>query len=162
MTKKMNVNFVAVNKAENILEENSFFIAFESKVILKNDKERINLSLNQISNIRIVKKRDLTTKIIISIFSALFYLTAIHPVRDKIVFQLLFVVYVSFLFIVFSLIRRYKYRLLINHGKFGFNEIVISESNLFYAKRFVAMFKTNIAKTNVNDGIPFIQGFYSS
>ncbi|MFV8391816.1 hypothetical protein [Flavobacterium sp. LB2P6] len=147
----MNINFVTVNKAENILEENSFFIAFESKVILKNDKERINLSLNQISNIRIVKNRDLTAEIIISTFSTLFYLAAIDPVNDKIVFQLLFVVYVSFLLVIFSLIKSYKYKLLINHGKFCFNEIVVSECNLFYAKRFVSMFKTNIPKTNVND-----------
>lgn len=149
----MDVNFVAANKTENILEENPFFIAFESKVIFKNDKERINLPLNHISNIRIVKNRDLTTNIIISIFSALFYLIAIAPVNDKIVFQLFFLVYVSILFLIFSLIKKYNYKLLINNGKFGFNEIIISEKNLFYAKRFLAMFKPNIEKTDVNDGI---------
>ncbi|MDI6031967.1 hypothetical protein QLS91_02665 [Flavobacterium sp. LB2P84] len=145
----MNVNFVAANKTESILEENSFLIVFESKVIFKNDKERINLSLNHISNIRIIKNRDLTTNIIISIFSALFYLLAIPPVNDKIVFQLFFLVYVSILFIIFSRIKKYNYKLLINNGKFGFNEIIISENNLFYAKRFLAMFKPNLAKTDV-------------
>ncbi|MDI6045021.1 hypothetical protein [Flavobacterium yafengii] len=158
----MDVNFVAANKTENILEENSFFIAFESKVIFKNDKERINLSLNHISNIRIVKNRDLTTNIIISIFSALFYLIAIVPVNDKIVFQLLFLVYVSILFVIFSRIKKYNYKLLINNGKFGFNEIIISENNLFYAKRFLTMFKPNIAKTDVNDGIIVISWSCSS
>ena len=158
----MNVNFVAANKTENILEENPFFIAFESKVIFKNDKERINLPLNHISNIRIVKNRDLTTNIIISILSALFYLIAIAPVNDKIVFQLFFLVYVSILFVIFSLIKKYNYKLLINNGKFGFNEIIISENNLFYAKRFLAMFKPNIAKTDVNDGIIVISWSCSS
>ena len=158
----MNVNFVAANKTENILEENPFFIAFESKVIFKNDKERINLPLNHISNIRIVKNRDLTTNIIISILSALFYLIAIAPVNDKIVFQLFFLVYVSILFLIFSLIKKYNYKLLINNGKFGFNEIIISENNLFYAKRFLAMFKPNIAKTDVNDGIIVISWSCSS
>ncbi|MFV8337343.1 hypothetical protein ACNQF7_14855 [Flavobacterium sp. RSP29] len=148
----MNKNFSHPNSIEEILEENPFLILLESHVIIKNDKERIYVSLSQILNIRVVKNRDSTVTILVFNFSALLYLLFLSPLNLHFAFQFLYLVFLSFSFIISSSLKNYNYKLLINKGKFAFNEISVSKNNIVHAENFAAKFKNNtISEMNNNE-----------
>lgn len=67
----MSTNCTTTIKTEKILEENSLFVISDSKVTFKN--YHAIMTLNQISNSRLIKKRDFTANIIVLVFSVLFY-----------------------------------------------------------------------------------------
>lgn len=139
----MNENFSIPNKIEKVVEENPLLILLESKVIIKKDRERISISLSQISNVRVIRNRDLTLSILVLVFLAVFYILVLSPINLNIGFSFLSLTLVSFLFIVSFSIKNYTYKLLINQGKFGFNEITISKSNSIHAESFAAKFKNS-------------------
>ena len=92
----MNKNYAHSNSIEKVIEENPFLILLESHVIIKTDTERIRVSLNQISNIRVVRNRDLTVTILVFAFSALLYLLFLAPLHLHFAFLFLYVVLISF------------------------------------------------------------------
>ncbi|MFV5693037.1 hypothetical protein ACM55K_13505 [Flavobacterium sp. LT1R49] len=139
----MNKILSTPNKIEKVLEENAFLILLESHVLIKNGKERIRVSLSQISNIRIVRNRDLTVTIVVFAFSALLYLLFLAPLNLHFVFQFFYSILILFFIIISYSLKNYRYKLLINKGIFAFNEIAISKNNIVHAQNFAAKFKNN-------------------
>lgn len=138
-------NFNIPNNIEKVVEENPLLILLESKIIIKNKKERIGIYLSQISNVRVIKNRDLTLSILVLVNSILFYLLVLSPMNLNLEFSFLSITIFSILFVISFFIKKYNYKLLINQGKFGFNEITISKSNKIHAENFVSKFKNTYA-----------------
>ncbi len=136
----MKKNFTSTNKIEKILQKNPLFIILESKVIFKNNNEKVCFYLDQISKVRLIENRDFTHSIVVLVFSALFYLLVLSPFNLNFVFSFLYLIIMSILFVTSFFIKNNTYKLLINNGNFSFNEITISKSNITYAENFIAKF----------------------
>lgn len=143
----MDKNYRLKEKTEKISEENPLFVILESIVIFKTCKSKMSFCLNQISNVRIIKNRDKAPNVLLLVVSALFFvLSRSLFINLNLVFQILYVVLIFiFLILIFS-IKNFTYKLLINIGKSGFNEIPISKNDVYHARNFVNKFEN---KTNV-------------
>ncbi|MFE3870042.1 hypothetical protein ACFX5F_02265 [Flavobacterium sp. ZS1P70] len=130
-------------KIEKDLEENSLFVISESKVTFKNCDAVIDL--NQISNSRLIKKRDFTANIIVLVFAVFFYLMVLQPLYLSTTFESLILALI--LIFVVSCIENYSYRLLINKTNYDFNEIFVSKENLHFAKIFLSKFPVSTILT---------------
>lgn len=131
-------------KTEIILEKNSLFEFSESKVTFRDCDVVINL--NQITNSRLVKKRNFTANIIVLVFSVLFYVMILKPLFLSTIFESLILALI--LIFVVSCVENYSYRLLINKRNYDFNEIIVTKENLHFAKVFLTKFT---APTSLND-----------
>ena len=132
----MNTNCTNTIKIEKVLEENSLFVISESKVTFKNCD--VVIDLNQISNSRLIKKRDFTANIMVLVFSVLFYVIILQPLYLITIFESLILALI--LISVVSCVENYSYRLLINKTNYDFNEIIVSKKNLYFAGRFISKF----------------------
>lgn len=137
------------DKMEKIIEENALFIHSVSKFIIKNGEKRISISLNNISNIRLVKNRVNQSPIAVLFFMFFIYVVGSKFLKVTIELNLLYLSLSSILFILSFSIKNYNYTLLINQGVFCFDEIIIDNRNRIYAKKLVAKFKLEIV-TNRN------------
>lgn len=146
----MDQNFNISNNIEKVVEENPLLILLESKVIIKNKRERIGINLSQISNVRLIKNRNLTLSVLVLVHFILFYFLVLSPMKFHFAFSLMFITILSILFVISFFIKNYTYKLLINQGKFGFNEITISKTNSIHAENFVSKFK-NTYSTNMSN-----------
>jgi len=146
----MNETISTPNQIEKVVEENALLLLLDSKVFIKKGKERIGIDLKHISNVRIVRSRDLTLSILVLVLLALFYVLFLIPLNLNFTVRFLCVILVSILFIISLSSKNYTYTLLINQGKFGFNEILISKKNSVHAERFAAKFKSG-ATTKMNE-----------
>ncbi|MFE3846589.1 hypothetical protein ACFX5D_01230 [Flavobacterium sp. LB3P45] len=150
----MTANCTNTTKSEKVLEENSFFIISESKVTFKNYHAVI--ILNQISNTRLIKKRDFTANIIVLVFSVLFYVMVLQPLYLSTIVESLILALI--LISVGSCIENYSYKLLINKTDYDFNEIIVSKKNLNFAKIFLSKFPAStlsLLKTGVKQECEF-------
>lgn len=134
-------NFNISHNIGKVVEENPLLILLESKVIIKNKKDRIGIDLCHISNVRVIKNRDLTLSILMLVNFSLFYLLVLSPMNLKFAFSFLFITIFAILFVISLLIKKYTYKLVINQGKFRFNEITISKTNSVHAENFISKFK---------------------
>ena len=132
----MSKNCLNITKTEKFLEENSFFVISEFQVTFKNCGTAINL--NQISNSRLIKKRDFTANIIVFVFAVLFYVTTLQPLDLNSTFESLLLALI--LISVVSSVENYSYILLINKTNYDFNEIIVSKENLHFATLFLSKF----------------------
>lgn len=137
----MSNNLSSPNNIEKNLKENPFIILFESKVIIKNNQKRIDLFLNQISDVRIIRYRDLTFSIALLVWMPLLYLLIFSSIDLNFALSSLCSILFIILFAISFLKKKYTYKLLINQGKYGFNEISISKKNIIYAENFAKKFK---------------------
>ena len=148
----MSTNFTNTTKIEKVLEENSLFVISESKVTFKNCD--VVIDLNQISNSRLIKKRDFTANIILLVFSVLFYEIFLQPLYLSTIFESLILALI--LISLVSCVEKYSYRLLINKTNYDFNEIIVSEENLHFAKIFLSQFPVStISKIKVKEEFEF-------
>jgi hypothetical protein len=109
------------------------------------------MTLNQISNSRLIKKRDFTANIIVLVFSVLFYVMVLQPLYLSTKFESLILALI--LISVVSCVENYSYRLLINKTNYDFNEITVSKKNLYFAGRFISKFADSaLLKNKVKQG----------
>lgn len=144
-------NFQTANKIEKVLEENPLVIRLESKVIIKNNNEKIEFDLSQISNIRIIKKRNLIINITLFSIAVVFYLNIMELKNVGSLLMYLSLLVFSFLLVIAYWFKSYTYTLLINKGLFGFKEISLSKNNIQYAENFMSKFKINSLTKAVHD-----------
>ncbi|MDI1303293.1 MAG: hypothetical protein PSX42_00305 [bacterium] len=141
-------------KIEKVLEENSLFVISESKVTFKNCDAVINL--NQISNSRLIKKRDVSLNIILLLFSVLLCFKVLPSLNFNAIFQSLIVALILISVILAIYIKSYSYKLLINKKNYSFNEIIVSKKDLYFAGRFISKFTAaTILKTKVKQDFEF-------
>ena len=148
----MSTNFTNTAKIEKVLEENSLFVISESKVTFKNCD--VVIDLNQISNSRLIKKRDFTANIMVLVFSVLFYVIILQPLYLSTIFESLILALI--LISVVSYVENYSYKLLINKTNYDFNEIIVSKENLHFAKIFLSKFPAStLLKAKVKQEFEF-------
>jgi glucan phosphoethanolaminetransferase (alkaline phosphatase superfamily) len=148
----MSTNFTNTTKIEKVLEENSLFVISESKVTFKNCD--VVIDLNQISNSRLIKKRDFTANIMVLVFSVLFYVIILQPLYLSTIFESLILALI--LISVVSCVENYSYKLLINKTNYDFNEIIVSKENLHFAKIFLSKFPAStLLKAKVEQEFEF-------
>lgn len=137
-----------VNIIEKVLEDNSLITFLESKLIIKTDTQRIELYLNQISNVRVFKKRNLVSNFIMFIVTGIFYLSIVAPKNENNIPTIFSILLFFILFTISCFLKNYNYTLLINKGMLGFYEIALSKKNIHHAENFVGTFKkNNLSKT---------------
>jgi hypothetical protein len=130
------------NHAEKIIEQNALFFILDSKVIFKNGRKRVTIYSNQITNVRLVKNRNCTINILILAVLTLFYLKTRVFFDFSILFHFLFLGVILILGIVACYIKKHSYVMLINKGRFGYDEIFISRKNVSVANCFISKFQS--------------------
>lgn len=128
-----------------------FFTIVDSNITIQNKGEKIDLHLKQISNARIIKRRNMIPNILIliSAFLASFLLLSSQHSENR--FKDVFLILIILAVIASFSIKHYSYRLLINKNNYCFNEFSISKQNLSRAQSFVSMFKTNSTMTQFSN-----------
>lgn len=132
------------HKTENVFREKNFIICSETKLIIKNKKQVVEFFLADISNVRILKRRNIYPNIItfylILIITSTRILTA--ESNDNIFFIINILIVLVLLIFTFFL-KNYNYKLLINKGKYGFSEIILQKKNIENANKFLNDFNSN-------------------
>ena len=132
----MNLN---VTTSQHKANENSFFSIEDSIVVIGDNKQKVNLKL--ITNVRLIKNRNLSFNFILFILSILCYSVSILFFDKYSLLQLPFLVITIAFIITAVFIRRFSYKLLINKGVYGFNEFLVSKNNLPFAESFIYILK---------------------
>lgn len=113
---------------EQLFNNNYFFVVVTSKILICSKGNRVCLNLNQITNVRIVEKRNLIPNFIL--FSANFFFAAITLVyfRDLLFQQLTAcLIVITACFYTFK-IELYSYSLLISTKAYGFHVFKLPKS----------------------------------
>lgn len=111
-------------------ELNNFIQKIDSKIIIVNKHQRLLYYFNEITNIRISKKRNLYPNLIVVGlgFSTLYIALSFRDYLN--VFAIMNIFFSVNLFIDTFFLKKYSYKLLINNGKSGFSEITIPTEHL--------------------------------
>lgn len=130
------------DQTEKIIEQNALFLILESKVIFNTGREKVILHPNQITNVRLVKNRNYTLNILILVFLIVLFLKVEAFFNESILFYFLFLGAIVISGILTSHIKNHSYVMLINKGRFDYDEIFVSRKNGTYANDFVSEFKS--------------------
>ena len=112
---------------ENSMDKNPLFLINDSTLVMEINGEKVNLDIDQITNVRVIKFRDLTLNVVLLIASISFCLLW---VESFFVVDIVPVAISLFLFTFSIFTRRFSCKLLINIRKCAFYEFVISKNNL--------------------------------
>lgn len=131
---------------ENTLDKNSLFFINDSTVVFESNGGKVNLYLDQITNVRVIKSRNLTLNLALLVSSIFFYLLGgkLFFSGDK-----AFIIISFFIFLVSVFLRRFSCKLLINRGKYDFYEFVISKKNLHFAEHLASVIKAKKQSFNL-------------
>jgi hypothetical protein len=123
---------------ENNLDKNPLFSINDSTVVMEIDGEKVNFDLDQITNVRVIKFRDLTLNVFLLVSSISFYLLGFKSffVVDPVSLAISVILFGSSIFI-----RLFSYKLLINKGNYDFCELLVSKSNLLFAEHLASIIK---------------------
>jgi hypothetical protein len=147
-TTTMDLNVFSTNKLKRGLNQNPFFMVLESKIIINNNGERIELKFDQISNIRIGKFRNLSLNVLLLFSAILFYYLVLPSLNSYSVVPIFSTLIIPLVIVASFSIKKYSYKLLINTGIYGFNEFEISKENVSSFEYFISVFKTKYMTCN--------------
>lgn len=138
------------SSSENKNARNSFFSIKDSTIVLDSNGEKVILKLDQITNVRLIKNRNLSLNLILFYLSIVFYFIYIFFLKKQLFVQLTALLIVTALIISSISIKRFSYKLLVNKGVDGFNEFLVSKTNLPFAESFVSIFKNKKKQIDSN------------
>ncbi|WP_426092422.1 hypothetical protein [Flavobacterium sp. DSR3-2] len=139
----MNKHIYNENRVEKIFEENPLLQILKHKIIIKKNEESLQFNLNQIRNLRVLKKRNLIPNFTVLTLSGILLIVTLKTKNHQIASEYIRILLVFILFIFSYILKSYKYSLLLNTNSFGFYEITLSKKNIKYAKKFLNDFKQN-------------------
>ena len=120
-----------------------FFGIIEQKLLVCNNGHKIGLNLNQITNIRITKSRDLSINALLMLITCLCYHSILISCKINFPLQSLFTASVL-LCLRFSLsFRWYSYKLVLNTKYSGFLAIKLSKNHVFLAYSLLDRYANN-------------------
>lgn len=132
------------HKTINIFRQNNFIIYSDNKVIIKNNQELKEFYFSDISNVRILKKRNFYPNIILlNILLIIIFTSNLFHYNNGSLSSLFSIFWVSILFISSFFLKNYNYKLLINKGKYGFTEITLQKKNIQNANKFLDYFNSS-------------------
>ena len=129
---------------ENAFRKNNFIIYTETKVIINTKNQLLEFFLEDITNVRILKKRNLYPNII-TFYIMLIITSAIilSPINNDVIFFIINIFFVFVLLIITYFLKYYSHKLLINKGKYGFSEIILQKKDIQNANKFLNDFNSN-------------------
>lgn len=134
----MNLN---ISSTEKNCEGGDFFTLQDSAVTLDNNGIPVRISINQITNVRLIKQRNLALNVFAFLSSMLIFVSCLRFFTSHYYVQAFLVLLIISLLIVSFFVKRYTYKLLINKGKGEYNELQITKNNLTCARYFMSLVK---------------------
>lgn len=136
----MNLISSTYNETINSKENNPFFTVRNSQVVFYHKKEKLQIDLNLISNVRIIKNRVFYFNILFTFLGILGYLYLIEVFQLNLspyLFPLIFfiIIYLSFLY------KQFSYKLIINKRFLNFYELKVPSKKIAYAQYFMLLHK---------------------
>lgn len=131
-------------KNQKIIPAGTFILQSGSKLIIKNQQEKLEFYLSDISNIRILRKRNFYPNIItfcLIIISAYSNTLTFKNHNNYYLFADIF--FAAVLVVNIYFFKNYNYTLLINTGKFNFSEIHLPKKNIPNVEFFLKYFNNN-------------------
>lgn len=135
--------FSLENKHNNTPND-CFFGIVEQKLLVCNNGHKIGLNLDQITNIRITKKRDLSINALLILIICLCYHSILVSFKINFPLQSLFTLFVLLCLLLSLSFRWYSYKLVLNTKSSGFLAIKLSKNHIFPAYSLLDRFVNNI------------------
>jgi len=128
-----------IHKNEKIILGEPFIVQSGPKVIIQSQQERFEFYRSDISNIRIVRKRDFYPNIIIFCLLLISIYANILPFKNHSNYVLFATIsFITVLLMIVFFLKNYNYKLLINTGKCGFSEIQLPKKNIPNVENFLS------------------------
>jgi hypothetical protein len=126
-----------ITSSQNVASDNSFFYMEGSHVFIVANGEKVNLNFDQITNVRLIKNRNLSLNLILFFVALLLYFYYILFFNNHFLIQVGLLILITSFIAASMFIKLFSYKLLVNKGVDGFNEFLVSKNNLPFAKSFV-------------------------
>jgi hypothetical protein len=127
--------------SQNVASDNSFFYMEGSHVFIVANGEKVNLNFDQITNVRLIKNRNLSLNLILFFVALLLYSYYILFFNNHFLIQVGLLILITSFIAASMFVKLFSYKLLVNKGVDGFNEFLVSKSNLPFANSFIYIFK---------------------
>jgi hypothetical protein len=134
---------------ENGLFKDPFFLLYESHLVLNFKEEKKIFNLDEISNLRYLKKRDYKINFLFFILGCLGYYISLFSIKTNLLLLLLSLLIASTFIIISLSIENHNKLLLINVGNVGFKKLKISNKDDFSAEKLVRIFRINYLEKRI-------------
>ncbi len=121
--------------------ENPFFSIEGTRVFIDSNGEKINLNFDQITNVRLIKNRNLSLNLILFFVAGIFYSCYFLFFNNYFLIEVASIIIVTSVIVASLFIKLCSYKLLVNNGLNGFNEFLVPKKHLAFAQSFVFIFK---------------------
>ena len=148
----MNLN---ISSSRNNCKGGDFFTLQGSSVTLNNNGIPVQIPINQITNVRLIKQRNLALNVFAFLSSMLIFVSCLRAFTDNYYMQSLVAFIVFCLLVAAFCVKRYSYKLLINKGKGNYNELQLTKNNLTYAKYFMSLVKEKKAHSYSDESFSY-------
>jgi hypothetical protein len=129
-------------KIENDDLKTPLYTLDDRQIIIKSEEGKIVFNLDEISNVRLQKKRNFSINILFLFFTLLVYsITSDYFHRNFISYILLIVITIA-LSVVSLWLEHYTYVLFINTNGFNYIKLRLSKKDLPSALHLIALFKS--------------------
>jgi hypothetical protein len=128
-------------KIEDDVLKTPLFTLYDSKIVIKNNKEKIVFDLNEISNVRYSKKRNFLINFVL-LFCILAIYCFVSDYLNTIFPNNILLLAIALISSIFSLsIKNHTYILFINMNHFCYRKLRLSKKDEPYVKYFISIFK---------------------
>ncbi len=158
----MKTSFKNTVIVENGLLKTNFFTIYESHLVLNFKEEKKVFNLDEISNLRYIKKRDHSINILFLILALLIYYFTLFFLKSNLLLSILSQTIGSVFIIIALFVKIHNYSLLINIGHFGFKMLKVSKKDSFSAENLAWIFKINYLEKNNQNQLEFVNWKRSS
>jgi hypothetical protein len=149
----MNRTFTLKSRFNSNQTQNAFLTIEGSKLLVDNKGQVIKVNLNQITNVRIVKSRNLSLNILMVLFTVLFSYYLFSSNEIGILLQIILIAIIDGCVLLSLSLRMHSCKLLINVKGCSFHEVLLSKSTLFHANEFRDGFvNKNLIVDNMEEG----------
>lgn len=126
--------------SQNADNGNPFFYIQGSRLFIDCNGEKVNFNFDQITNVRLIKNRNVSLIRMLFFIAVIFYSCYILFFNNHFVMQLVSLCIITLVITSFLCIRPFSYKLLVNKGVDGFNEFLVTKKHLPFAKSFIFIF----------------------
>ncbi|WP_144070866.1 hypothetical protein [Flavobacterium franklandianum] len=143
------MNTIFENKAQNTkygMLKTSLFSLYENHFVMNHKEGEKVFSLNEISNVRFLKKRNFSINIFLCLLTILIYSFLTDYFEINSLWNIFLFIITIALSIISLSIENYNYVLYINMRQLGFKKLRLSKKDEPYAVYYVSFFKNDYKK----------------
>jgi len=127
--------------SQNADNGNPFFYIEGSRVFIDANGQKVNLNFDQITNVRLIKKINVSLRRMLFFIAVIFFSAYILFFNNQSLFQVASLIIITSVITSFLSIKPFAYKLLVNIGVHGFKEFLVPKKHLAFAQSFVFIFK---------------------